>query len=154
MPDDRTLSTGIKWGCEVNFLKWLKAGTQITEEEYRANRQGLNIFFGAVLGIVMGTTENLPPRDFATALIVTGSFVVLIQYLSITGIRRLIYAPFTLLVIIFMPQLFDGLYSDGKTFSSQIHITLMVWAGMVIVVELMPRQKSDSSSAPLENTED
>jgi uncharacterized cupin superfamily protein len=36
---------------------------RMTPGEYRANVDGLNLFFGAVLGVVMATTDRLGARD-------------------------------------------------------------------------------------------
>ena len=54
----------------------LPSSSRMTEGEYQANIQGINIVFGAVLGFVLAEAGNLPPADFAIVLFVSASAVI------------------------------------------------------------------------------
>ena len=70
---------------------------RMTPGEYRANIEGLNLFFGAVLGVVMATTDRLGAKDFAVTLLLTAGVVVTVLYVT-HGRYRLAYALLGLLL--------------------------------------------------------
>jgi hypothetical protein len=113
----------------------------MTEGEYRANLNGLNIFFGAVLGVVMAGTETLGPRDFALTLFITATLVVTILYVSASP-RRILYALLAALYIAGFPWALDRII-DGAPIPRNLQPTLAVWLGFVLLVEFMPREKAD-----------
>lgn len=121
---------------------WLSFGSFYTEDDYRANRQGLNIFFGAVLGMVMGKTEKLGPADFGFALFMTAALVILIQRITFGSLAsRLFYSFATIGIIFLMPELFDSIYRSDKEFPVHIQVTLLVWTAMIALMEFTPRKK-------------
>lgn len=129
---------------------WRSLGSFYTEDDYLANRQGLNIFFGAVLGMVMGKTEKLSAIDFGFVLLMTATLVVLIQRITFGSLlSRLLYSAFTIGIIFSMPKLFDSVYRSSKEFPVHIQVTLLVWAGMVAVMEFTPRKKGATPSSKL-----
>ena len=44
------------------FLKWISNHKWMSHREYKANLSGMNIFFGAILGVVMAESESPSPR--------------------------------------------------------------------------------------------
>jgi hypothetical protein len=134
----------------MKFPGWLSVGSLYTEDDYRANRQGLNIFFGAVLGVVMGKTEKLSAVDFGFVLVMTAALVVLIQRITFGSLAsRLFYSVATIAIIFSMPELFDSIYRSDKEFPVHIQVTLLVWVGMVAVMEFTPRKKVAAPSSLL-----
>jgi hypothetical protein len=109
----------------------------ITEAEYQANMNGINIVFGAVLGFVLARLEGLPPLDFAFVLVVCASAVVLILYLSSTE-YRLFYGIGAVGAILILPK---GIALMGIPPIPNLQPTLAAWTFMVLVVELNPRRK-------------
>lgn len=119
---------------------WYKIPTsmRMTQKEYRANIDGINIVFGAVLGFVLAGAEGLPTKEFITLLLLSAAVVVMILYLA-SSEYRLFYAVSTAVGIWALPYLSDTLF--GVTNVPNLQATLAAWALMVVVVELIPREK-------------
>lgn len=110
---------------------------RMTDREYRANIDGLNLFFGAVLGVVMATTEGLDARNFAAVLFVTASLVVSLLYISASR-RRIGYAVLTAVSILLLPQILGEL-ARGAAAPRQLQVTMAVWLTFIVAVEFWPR---------------
>lgn len=122
---------------------WLKsAGMRMSAREYRANLEGLNIFFGAILGVVMTDIGDVPPLVYAVVLTSVASFVITIIYITASNQRRT-YAIYAALAL-------GGLWSVAHRFGEQYglsgtHVdrrvipTLAVWLAMTVMIEFAPR---------------
>ena len=125
--------------------KWwrLPRSMAMTDAEYDANIRGLNILFGAVLGFVLAGTTNLPPLDFAFVLLLSATSVGFILYLSQSD-YKLFYGLLTAIIILAIPDIIV----DVMKFPAipQLQPTLAVWAIMVAVVEMMPRNRASNPS--------
>ncbi|WP_299191630.1 hypothetical protein [uncultured Erythrobacter sp.] len=121
----------------------------MTQREYRANIEGINIVFGAVLGFVLVGAEGLPVFDFVLMLVMSASIVVLILYLG-SSEYKLFYAVLTAATIIALPFIAEDLFSLTRV--PKLQPTLAIWALMVAGVELIPRTQSEPDSTQ-ENTE-
>lgn len=113
----------------------------MTEREYRANIEGLNIFFGAVLGFVLAGAETLDACRFALTLLLVGTSVVTILYITASE-RRFAYAALTVLVVAVLPQVADRLLGGGAQLPPKVQPTLAVWAALIIVIEFAPRERT------------
>jgi hypothetical protein len=111
---------------------------RMTQREYRANLDGLNIFFGAVLGFVLAGAETLSPFAFTLLLIMTASIVITILYISSSD-HRLTYTMFAIAVIATLPLLPNALMPGVAFLPRNLQPTLAVWLGMTIFVEFAPR---------------
>jgi membrane protein implicated in regulation of membrane protease activity len=122
------------------MANWYKFPTslRITEDEYRANINGMNIVFGAVLGFVLARAEGLPPTDFITVLFISALAVILILYLGTTE-YILFYGACTALVIFAIPWLLSDQFKINPI--PYLQPTLIAWASMVAALELTPRVK-------------
>ena len=112
----------------------------MTPGEYRANVDGLNLFFGAVLGVVMATTDRLGARDFTITLFVTATLVVTLLYVS-SGRHRVAYALFAAAVLAFLPRILGPLLTDPAGIPPHLQPTLLVWLGFIVLVELGGRDE-------------
>jgi len=119
---------------------WKSVG-RMTRSEYRANLNGLGIFFGAVLGFVMAGTDTLPPRDFALTLFFSATVVITILYVS-SSPRRILYAILSAVLIAALPRLLGELLSPGAQIPRNLQPTLAVWLGITLLVEFLPREKT------------
>jgi hypothetical protein len=117
----------------------------MSEREYRANSEGLNIVFGATLGFVLAGAEKLNTLHFITVLVLTVSIVVSILYISASA-RRFAYGFYALLGIFAMPFIVEPLFSGAVELPGKLQPTLMVWAIVALVIEFTPREKSGPSS--------
>ena len=118
---------------------WLQS-IRMSEGEYRANLNGMNIFFGAVLGVVMSRADGLAPWPFAVVLVLTAGMVVSILYVS-SSRRRWMYAVLTAVAIYALPVVIKDV--SEVTLPPNLRTTLAVWLGMVLFVELTPRVRSE-----------
>jgi hypothetical protein len=119
--------------------KWTSWG-RMTHGEYRANLNGLGIFFGAVLGFVMAGTETLEPIDFALTLFLAATVVITILYVS-SSPRRIAYALVSAILIAGLPRILGELLSEGAQIPRNLQPTLAVWLGITLIVEFLPREK-------------
>ncbi|MEM9502225.1 MAG: hypothetical protein AAF941_10330 [Pseudomonadota bacterium] len=123
------------------MAKWYKMppSFRITEREYRANIDGMNIVFGAVLGFVLVGAEELPVKDFAALLALSAAIVTMILYLG-SSEYKLFNALTAGLSIMLLPYIAVDLFEI--TYVPKLQPTLAVWALMVLGVELIPRESS------------
>ena len=119
---------------------------RMSEREYRANLDGMNIFFGAVLGIVLGGTEAMAPLKFAGLLAMSAGMVVSILYIS-SSRHRLAYAAVAVILIALLPRLLSDMFEPGEV-SAHLQPTLAVWVAMVIGVEFVPREAPEPAVSP------
>jgi hypothetical protein len=124
-------------------MRWGWNGWRMSQREYRANLDGLNIFFGAVIGFVLAGTETLPPWSFA--LLLTGTAGVIVGILYITSSEHpLVYAALTGLLIAFLPKWLGDSMPAGQHLPSNVQPTLAVWAALTFGVEIMPRRRDSA----------
>ncbi len=109
---------------------------RITEREYRANIDGMNIVFGAVLGFVLVGAENVAVRDFVGLLVLSSAIVIMILYLG-SSEYKLFNASVTALSIAFLPYIAVDLFDITEV--PKLQPTLAIWALMVLFVEMIPR---------------
>ncbi|MGY1426149.1 hypothetical protein [Lysobacter sp. A289] len=109
--------------------------------EYKANLNGLNMFFGAVLGFVLSGTENLDSWQFGQILMLLAGAVVFILYIS-SSKHRVVYSICALAMSLAFPELVEfALQSEGLV-PDKIRPTLLVWTVMTIIVEFWGRERS------------
>lgn len=117
---------------------------RMTAGEYRANINGLNTFFGAVLGFVISSVDFLDPWRFAYLLLILGGVVISILYIHGSP-HRLSYAIMTLVFVAVLPRITGPALPNGAEFPGKIQATLAVWTLMTIFVEFMPREREENS---------
>ena len=116
---------------------------RMTRAEYGANLNGLNMFFGAMLGLVMAGTERTNNWVFAYTLVMICGVVVCILYVS-ASTHRLTYAAVALVLTGIVPPVIDDILRDrGAALPDKVQPTLMVWAIMTVLIEFYPRQRAD-----------
>lgn len=128
------------------MAKWyqMPPSFRITEREYRANIDGMNIVFGAVLGFVLVGAENVPVRDFVALLALSAAIVVMILYLG-SSEYKLFNAITTALSIAFLPFIAVDLFNVTEV--PKLQPTLAIWALMVLFVELIPRAPAQDENS-------
>lgn len=109
----------------------------ISDAEYQSMNNGINIVFGAVLGIVLTKTENMGAADFMFVLATSAVAVSQILLLGLTQERRLQYGLTAAGAIILLPFILD---SVGIPPIPKLQPTLVVWTAMVLLIELSPRK--------------
>jgi len=113
---------------------------------------GLNLFFGALLGANLGTVEKLPLFDYVKLIILLAGTVMTIRIISTSKQRRytLGLAGFYVALIAGM-LLSDDLRPQGMSPDelNRIIVTLGIWISLVVLIELSPvRPDEDESEVP------
>ena len=118
---------------------------KISNREYQAYLNGLNIVFGAVLGFVLAGTENLSSLEFGVLLMILAGAVVSILYIS-SSHHRIAYSIIALLIAYFFPELVEYALEAPDAISEKTRPTLVVWTLISIFVEFWPRNKPDEKN--------
>jgi hypothetical protein len=120
-------------------MQWGWNGWRMKPGEYRASVEGLNIFFGALLGVVMVGIENIPTEQYVVLLAFVAAVVMLI--LTISGSpRRLLYAVGIGGLLAWLTWR-GGPTLIGIPVPAKLLPTLSVWVGATILVEFLPRER-------------
>ena len=108
--------------------------------EYQANLNGLNMFFGAVLGFVLAGTERLNAWQFGFLLLSLASIVVTVLYIS-SSRSKLTYSLLALLYAATLPEMMDLMLRTKDVVPDKVRPTLLVWIAMTVLVEFWAREK-------------
>lgn len=116
---------------------------RMSEGEYRANLSGINMFFGAVLGVVLAGIEKLNSYEFGFVLLVLAGIVTSIMFIS--GSRnRLSYAIYALVLSLLSPRLIDVVLRTTDALPPKVVPTVVAWTLMTIAVEFWGRDRGAS----------
>ena len=128
------------------FLKWISNHKWMSHREYKANLSGMNIFFGAILGVVMAEYESSSPRQYIGVLLLSAALVVNILYMT-SSKRRVFYSAMAAVVIGFLwvVALLDDMPVDlDATWLMNKYLPAMsVWWAMTLVLEFTPRDRPE-----------
>ena len=119
---------------------------KMTSSEYQANLNGLNMFFGAVLGFVLTGTETLNTWQFGFVLMMLASAVILILFISSSN-HRLAYSIYALIIALTLPELINFILRGDGLVSDKFRPTLVVWTLMTILVEFWGRERDKPAQA-------
>jgi hypothetical protein len=112
-----------------------------TASEKTGSVDGLNLFFGALLGANLGTLEQVAMGDYIQFIVLLAGTVVALRIVSTS--RRRIYALVTMalyaaliLAVLFVPSMKpEGLSQNAL---HRIVATLAIWITFVMVMEFWP----------------
>ena len=123
------------------MAKWYKFPTSSTmsQGDYRAGLNAMNIVFGAVLGFVLVGGQDLPTRDFIALLAISAVLVMMIQSIVLSE-YKLFAIVTTAVVIYYLPSMTENFFALTQV--PKLQPTLGVWAAMAILLELSPREKA------------
>ena len=119
---------------------------KMTSSEYQANLNGLNMFFGAVLGFVLTGTETLNTWQFGFVLMMLASAVISILFIS-SSKHRLAYSIYALIIALTLPELINFILRGDGLVPDKIRPTLVVWTLMTILVEFWGRERDKPAQA-------
>ena len=118
---------------------------RMSSGEYQANLNGMNMFFGAVLGFVLSGTEKLSAWQFGVLLTALASVVITVLYIS-SSKHRLMYSLLALFYAATFPEVMSVLLRGPDLVPDKVRPTLLVWIGMTVLVEFWAREKSQEKS--------
>ena len=112
-----------------------------TQRERLGGIDGLNLFFGALLGANLGTIEQLPLGDYVQLILILAGTVVTLRLVSTSERRG--YALATLALYIFLVGVYlaiPHMRPDGLSQSAAAKLggTLAVWILLVLTLEYWP----------------
>jgi hypothetical protein len=117
---------------------------RMSSSEYQANLNGLNMFFGAVLGFVLAGTENLSDLQFGLVLFVIASIVITILFIC-SSRSRIAYSVLALAYAAIFPEIIDFLLKGHDLVPGKVRPTLLVWTLMTILVEFWARDQAPTA---------
>lgn len=119
---------------------------KMTRDEYQANLNGMNMFFGAVLGLALTGTEKLGDWQFGVVLAMLAGIVVSILFIS-SSRHRIAYAIYTVVLVLTFPGMADLMLKGHDVIPGKVQPTLIVWTAMTILVEFWGREDDQAASA-------
>ena len=135
------------------MAKWYHIPTSLrmSDREYAANMNGMNIVFGAVLGFLLARAEGFSSSEFILVLVLSATCVTMIFYLE-SSAYKLFYFAVTAILIAALPWLMQR---GGLPPIQHLQTTLAVWAGAVGFFVLTPRttEQTEEETAKAEETE-
>ena len=118
----------------------------MSHKEYEANMAGINIVFGAMVGVVMGNVNEMEPLDYSIFLALVASFVINLLYISASK-HRITYACMgaALLAIAWLlaADIETKFNIDPDLFEKRLLPVATVWFLMVSGIEFLPRGKPE-----------
>ena len=123
----------------------------MSHKEYEANLAGLNIVFGAMVGVVMGGIRDMGALDYSIFLILVASFVITLLYISASQ-QRLLYASIAGILLLLAwtnTAAAEAHFSiDPNLMEQRLLPVATVWFLFTIFVEFIPRGKPEPDSEP------
>jgi len=109
---------------------------------------GLNLFFGALLGANLGTMQALEIREYVTLVVLLAGTVMVLRMLSTSERRGYILGLVAVYVVIFVAIL---LFLPPKGMSTgdlhRLVATLAIWVLCILGAELSPVDDPESGPA-------
>jgi len=119
-----------------------------TQREKQGALDGVNIFFGALLGANLGTIDTgLSNYDYVVLIAGLAALVMVIRQFS-TSERRLsmllglLVCSAAVAVLLFLPGGIDGMQGGSR---QRLGLTFGVWVALVAMVEFLPTVSDDKS---------
>jgi Na+-transporting NADH:ubiquinone oxidoreductase subunit NqrB len=122
-----------------------------SERERSGTIDGLNLFFGALLGANLGTLDGLSLGDYSRLVVLLAGTVVTLRMVSTSERRRTMFALLGLYLLIlaamtFLPRMQPkGLALDDF---HRLTATLAIWILFVATTELSPLRSAGPAAAP------
>lgn len=106
---------------------------KLTRKEYDASINALNLFFGAVIGVSLGSIDEIATREYVILLISTATVVTTILFVSYSDRRH--WSILLMLVALVVLWWIGASKDNLLVLPSKLMPTLGVWASMAIVTE-------------------
>ena len=111
---------------------------------------GLNLFFGALLGANLGTMQAMPLGEYVKLVVLLAGLVMALRMVSTSERRGQMFATlgvYALLIgaILFVPALQPKGLAPGDL--QRLAATLAVWVLFVLAAELSPVKEAEGAGA-------
>jgi len=121
-----------------------------TKREKLGSVDGINLFFGALLGANLGTIGTLPLIEYVKIIVLLAGMVVAIRFVSVSERRLYAFATLGFYLafvagILFLP----GFAPEGlaPTDLQRLAATLAVWLAATMFVEFYPTRPGPEDQA-------
>lgn len=118
-----------------------------TRAEKRAAVNGVNLFFGALIGANLGSLERLALSDYLLLISVVCLIVLYIQIAPVARKRWFYLLTLALTVaglyILLLTPLGLAFFKNRPRPAPHLFVTICVWLGAVAAVELRPLSKTE-----------
>ena len=111
---------------------------------------GLNLFFGALLGANLGTMQTLPLADYGKLVVLLAGTVMVLRMVSTSERRAKVFALVAVYIALvaanfFLPQFKPKGLPDRDLF--KLAATLAIWLIFVLVAEFTPTREHSPTDA-------
>ncbi|WP_162875534.1 hypothetical protein [Sphingomonas crusticola] len=120
-----------------------------THREKLATVDGINLFFGALLGANLGSLDGLALGDYVKVIILLAGTVMALRNVSSSERRAYAYVTMALWAAIVASSLFvPSFRPQGLPWRDvqRLAATIAVWIAAVLVIELSPTGKAPDES--------
>ena len=110
---------------------------------------GLNLFFGALLGANLGTTQGMAPFDYFKLIVLLAGTVMVIRMLSTSERRVYMFVNVVLYTVLVGGFLLVPMFQPKGVAVADLQrlaLTLGVWVTFVLLAELMPMRRAQDSA--------
>lgn len=124
---------------------WFVGPQRMNAKERKANIDGLNIVFGAVLGFVLAATENMGTYDFSIILFYSATIVVTILYVTHSRFKWA-YMAISFVAVATLPLAMERVFIEATSqIPEKLQPTFAVWWAMSILMEIWPRATEEGA---------
>ena len=111
-----------------------------TERERRGTVDGVNLFFGALLGANLGNLEGLSLLGYTMIILILAGTVMAMRAFAESERRRHTLAYLGVYLVLTGGLLYRGTALEGLSMDdrARIAITMGIWVGTVVMTVLMP----------------
>lgn len=118
-----------------------------TRMEKRAAINGVNLFFGALIGANLGSLERLALSDYLLLITIVCLIVLYIQIAPVARKRWFYLLTLALTVaglyVLLLTPVGLAFFKDRPRPAPHLFVTICVWLGAVAMVELRPLSKTE-----------
>lgn len=114
---------------------------------------GLNLFFGALLGANLGTMQGLGLYDYIKIIVLLAGTVIVIRLVSTSERKFYVAANVVLYIVLIAGLLLYPAFQPKGVAPADLHrlaATLGIWFSLVLLSELLPADRNTSESGTLD----
>lgn len=111
---------------------------------------GLNLFFGALLGANLGTIQGMGLFDYFKIIVLLAGTVMVIRMVSTSERRIYMFVNVALYVVLISGLLLVPMFQPKGVAAvdlQRIAVTLAVWVTLVLAAELLPMREASNSAS-------
>ena len=120
-----------------------------TSGEKAGSVDGLNLFFGALLGANLGTMQSLPLAQYGKLVVLLAGSVIVLRMISTSERRAKVFALVAAYIALvganfFVPALKPKGMPDQDVY--KLVATLAIWLVFILIAELTPTREQSQRS--------